>query len=368
MLTTTTSMTPVASSIQRKATLCAFTASLWTARRLDKNITIETNQRYHAAADAGRFNKLLVQATDLKEITSLYSAAKDLYNRYTSPWAKGVGLLPNTLYSEFTNQFRVINQKFDDAADRFERAYPAILAAAPGRLNGMFNPSDYPAVSKIRSKFSLSLRFSTVPDAGDFRSDALDADTIEDIRKEIAASVQAQEREFVAGVYRQIGEIVGHMAERLKEYDAYDPTKKDRKTGKVKKVYFKDSLVENVKELAALLPAFNLTDDPKLAKLTARIKDELTLEFRTGIAGQRRRPRGCAEKRRGNLRRGFGFYVLTNTGRPTGRLASIKTKEFQWNLLWPKLWTCLTMCQPLLKTSWRPTLRCWKAIGRIASL
>lgn len=61
-------------------------------------------------------------------------------------------------------------------------------------------------------------------------------------------------------------EVVGHMAEKLKEYKV--------QPGK----YFADSLVKNVRELAELLPAFNLTNDPKLTRLTKRIVKELCAE------------------------------------------------------------------------------------------
>jgi hypothetical protein len=69
---------------------------------------------------------------------------------------------------------------------------------------------------------------------------------------------------------RQIIETVGHMADKLKEYKngGDDSPRK----------FFLDSLVENVRELADLLPAFNLTDDPKLTGITKRIAKELCAE------------------------------------------------------------------------------------------
>ena len=41
---------------------------------------------------------------------------------------------------------------------------------------------------------------------------------------------------------------------------------------------FRDSLVGNVRKLAELLPAFNLTDDARLTQIIERIKSELCVE------------------------------------------------------------------------------------------
>ena len=67
----------------------------------------------------------------------------------------------------------------------------------------------------------------------------------------------------------RVVETVGHMATRLR---AYRPAERrgDRTEGA-----FRNSLVDNVRELARLLPAFNLTGDPILTNVSARINAEL---------------------------------------------------------------------------------------------
>jgi hypothetical protein len=63
------------------------------------------------------------------------------------------------------------------------------------------------------------------------------------------------------------------MAEKLKTYK-----EKGEKAKGEPRNYFRDSLVDNVRDLAALLPAFNLTDDPKVDALIDRINRELCSE------------------------------------------------------------------------------------------
>ena len=97
----------------------------------------------------------------------------------------------------------------------------------------------------------------------------LDADTIEDIKRELEATSDSVLNGAMKDTAKKIAEVVGHMAEKLKTYGT---------SAKGKKNFFTGSLVENVRELADLLPAFNLTNDPNLDAITDRIKRELCVE------------------------------------------------------------------------------------------
>jgi hypothetical protein len=57
----------IATPLSRKATLVSVNVSQWTARRLDRKVTDEVNRQHNAAKDAGRYNKLLIEAEHLKE-------------------------------------------------------------------------------------------------------------------------------------------------------------------------------------------------------------------------------------------------------------------------------------------------------------
>lgn len=260
---------PVATPLSRKAVLVSVNISQWTARKLDKKVTDETNQRHNATEDAGRYNKLLIAAEHLKTLNSLVSRARALHYSMTRPWADdGPRILPNVLYTKFANEFRTLQREFAAAADAFCAGYPKFIAERKAKLNGMFNEADYPKVSDIRSKFNLDLTVLPFPDVADFRAD-IDDETMDDLRREITQSTSGVVDKAMEATASEIIETVGHMAEKLKEYGT-------AKEGERK--FFLDSLVGNVRELAELLPAFNLTGDPKLDKIVDRIKRELCVE------------------------------------------------------------------------------------------
>jgi hypothetical protein len=138
-------------------------------------------------------------------------------------------------------------------------------------LNGLFNEADYPSAETIREKFKLELQVLPFPDADDFRSD-LDEDTVAEIKAQLQNTTATVIDTAMKSVVDQIIDAVGKMATKLAEFKP-SGGKGDKAEG-----VFRDSLVENVRDLAELLPAFNLTNDPRLDAIAARIKNELCVE------------------------------------------------------------------------------------------
>ena len=89
------------------------------------------------------------------------------------------------MHEKFATEFRKLKREFDQAVDEFCAGYPEFVEERKKALNGLFNAADYPHPREIRSKFKLATKTFPVPDADDFRSDVLDADTVEDIRREL---------------------------------------------------------------------------------------------------------------------------------------------------------------------------------------
>lgn len=261
--------TKIASPLSRKAVLLAVTINAPSFRKLDKLVTDEVNRKHNAKSDAGRYNKLLIEAKRLEDINNAVSRARALHYEMTRPWTdKGLRILPNTLYQKFTDEFRDIKRDFEKAKHEFCKAYPAAIQERKQSLGSLFNESDYPSPQGIESKFQMETRIIPLPDAADFRAD-LDEDTLNDIKDEIARSSDAALNDAMRSTGDEIIEKVGYMSRRLKEVAG-------AKEGEKK--YFFDSLVENVRDLAKLLPAFNFNNDPELAHIIDRINNELCAE------------------------------------------------------------------------------------------
>jgi hypothetical protein len=250
--------------LAQKAVLASLNISGWSPRRLDKRVTREVAHRHGAAENAGRYNKLLFAKEATEKLTQLASSARHTFYEMSQPWLdNGARVLPSALYVPFSQKMRTFEQDYTGAVEAFCREYPDHILEAKRRLNGLFNPADYPPQQEVRRQFAFKVTIMPCPDAADFRVD-LAQEHADDIR----ADIEERMREALLNTMRnsadRIVEVVGHMAERLK---GYRPGQREG--------HFRDSLVDNIRELVDLLPAFNMTNDPTLAAITARMQSEL---------------------------------------------------------------------------------------------
>lgn len=262
-------MTSRRNLLSQKACLAGLTMSAWTARRIDRKVTDKVNRDHNASRDAGRYNKMLIAPTALEALQKVRSAARSTHLAMTQPWLDEAGrILPTALYADYAEKMRKFRIDYEAEADDFARQYPQHVAEARQRLNGMFRADDYPAPHAIRAMFSFDVKLLPCPDASDFRVDLAD-EHADDIRADIEERMRKALDEAMREPVRRIIDTVGHMAERLR---AYKPSggRGDRTEGQ-----FRDTLVQNVRDLVDLLPAFNLTGDQLLSEITERMAREL---------------------------------------------------------------------------------------------
>ncbi len=262
---------PVAASLATKAMLSTLTIRAWSARKLDKEVSAEVNASHNANADAGRYTKALVDKAAMETLKGVASRARTLFYERSLPWLdSGLRILSARGYVEYSEKIRALQAEFNSAVTSFVATYNAHVDAAKLALNGLFKAADYPSESEIRDRFEFRFQFMPCPDAGDWRVD-LSAAQVETLTADLVARQKEQLAAATRDVYGRIAETVARMADRLKAY------KPSNKTDKAQGV-FRDSLVENVRELVDLLPSLNLTGDANLSAIAARMARELCAE------------------------------------------------------------------------------------------
>lgn len=241
--------------IHDTAMLAALNISQWTARKYDKKVSAEVEQK-HGAKDAGRFNKVLVAKESLEAITKIAGAARTYHYKMTLPWGdNGERLLPAILFEDYTNEIRTLRDRFDDAVRSFVRDYPELKMEAVRRLGSMYEPQDYPTVEEVHAKFGLKVDFSPVPQANDFRVN-LNQEYVGEIRRDLEARLNARLKDAQKDAWERVRTVVAHIHERLADKD---------KT-------FRDTLIGNAEELVEILPALNITGDKELAAIGEEVK------------------------------------------------------------------------------------------------
>lgn len=247
-------------NLSDSAVLVQLSISQWTARKYDRKISKEVADNHGTIAEAGRYNKVLLPANDaLKNVHSKTQFIRGLFYENTLPWGlEGQQILPTGNYLNFINMFRKERAEWNSLVDTFITAYPALKAEAKRFLpNGMYNEEDYPEPSAIYKRFKMDIAVFPVPTT-DFRVQ-IGNEEMERVKSDIEGRVTQAAQNAMFDVWQRLFDKVKHIAEKLA-----DP-----------KAIFRDSMIENARELCELLPKLNFSDDPNLEKMRQEVEARL---------------------------------------------------------------------------------------------
>jgi hypothetical protein len=231
----------------------------WSGYKLDKAMSQKVTEDANADNDAARVNKHLVPKESLKEIISAVGALRTHFYANTLPWGdNGDRLLPRLRYMDFMQEHGQHRQTFNNAVEEFlTRKYLEARDQAEFRMGDMFNPNDYPPAEALRRKCSVNLDIHGVATAKDFRVDMNKAE-VDSIKRQIEEKNQERVTAAVADVWTRLNDTITHFAARM----AGDSV-------------FKDATVRNLETIVEMLPALNITNDPRLEEIRQDINDSL---------------------------------------------------------------------------------------------
>lgn len=284
-------------NVTEKAMLARLNISQWTARKYDKKATREVAETHGTATDVGRYNKVLVAKESLQAIATAANAAREFHARNTLPWMDdGFRILPSANYFPYMERMRELRADFEREVSVFVASYADYVDDAKARLNGLFDGADYPSAWELRRRFGFDPMTMPVPRAADFRVD-LGSDEETRIRAEIEGRVNAAIDGAVRDTWNRVHDVVSKMAERLRAY-----------TG-TKEGAFRDTLVENVRDLVELLPRLNVTGDAMLDRTAEEMRATLCAHDAQTLReddGARRETAAAAEKIMADMASYFG--------------------------------------------------------------
>lgn len=248
-------------NISSRAVLVDLNLSVWTARKLDKQVSKEIDQAKHTLTKAGNYNKNILAGVDqLDRINKLASEIREWHSRQTLPWAdSGTRLLPMLNFFDYKQRLSEYEGLFNESVKEFIDDYPHLISTMAYKLGGLFDRSEYPDADKVASKFSMKYTILPVPEVGDFRINVND-----DIKKEIE---QHYEKAYAERLDAAMTDAWGRLHSTLEHMI-------DRLGGDDKKI-FRNSLMENALELTNLLTKLNVANDPKLEQARVALEQSL---------------------------------------------------------------------------------------------
>jgi hypothetical protein len=248
-----------ATNIHARAMLVNLSISQWSARKIDKRAAAQVATTNKVESRNGSYYKSLVEGGSLEEIKKLVTQVRAAHYRRTLPWSDaGPRVLANLGYMEYVQEMGDFGAKFDTLVGAFLKEYPLLKQEAKRLLGDLFDEADYPDLQTVADKFSFKTSVTPLPMGDDFRCD-LGSDEVDRIRAEITATTTAAVEQAVVNAYERISDVVDSFIDRLAGTETV----------------FRDSLVHNAKDLVDILPALNITNDPKLAELTDRLRTKL---------------------------------------------------------------------------------------------
>lgn len=239
--------------ISNTSMLVNITMSVWTGRKLDKQVSAEVDVAKSTKTRAGNYHKNLFAGVDeLAAVGRISGKIRNWFHEQTLPWSDGGDrLLPMDNFKDFKDQLKIFEVEFADAVRIFCDKYSTLISAQAFTMGALFDRSEYPDVDDIANKFALRYTFSPVPEVGDWRVDANAVD-----KKELEEHYQQAYDDRLGSTTRDLWDrlhgVLTHMADRLAD------------TPEGEKKIFRDSLLETPVKLCELLTKLNVTNDPKL--------------------------------------------------------------------------------------------------------
>jgi hypothetical protein len=244
--------------------LVSVTMSVWSGRKLDRQVSEEIDVVKSTRTRAGNYNKnLFAGVVELESVIAVSKAIRFWHNRQTLPWSDGgERLLPLQNFLSYKKELVLWEQKFRETVEVFCTQYPTLIAAQAFQMGALFNRDEYPSPDKIAHKFDLRYTFSPVPGVQDWR-----IQTDDTLRQELENQYKEAYAERLSGVANDLWErlhgCLTHMSQKLD-----DPDENKRKV-------IRESLLGNAIELCGLLSRLNVLNDPSLEAARKQLESTL---------------------------------------------------------------------------------------------
>jgi hypothetical protein len=240
-------------SLDRNSILVNVSISMWSGRKLDREVSQEIDVTKSTKTRAGNYNKNLFAGVDeLEKVKQVAGRIRVWFASQTMPWSDGGDrLLPMANFQDFKQELVRLEQEFNDAVKVFCDRYANLISSQAFTLGALFDRDDYPTADRIASKFELRYTFSPVPDVGDWRvvsDDSVRQELDQHYRKAYEDRIKAASLDL----WERLHACLKHMADRLTDADE----------GKRKVI--RESMLANAMELCALLTKLNVVNDPYL--------------------------------------------------------------------------------------------------------
>jgi hypothetical protein len=248
--------------------LVDFQLRSWSGKRTDRGASDELLQQKGSTKDGGAFVKNLLASAgeELKAVHQMGNALRTFVYTHTLPWSSSEGakrgerVLATTKAMEFLNDMNSLKREYDRSVMTLVSVWPQRIQEAQRNLGALADPGDYPLASELPAMFSMGVDLKPIPAVGDFSRLNVPAELADALGKRHEAAAAIQVQNAMNDLRDRFVEELTRMHRQLAKHGAGEKTR----------LY--DSLVTNLKTLVDMARHMNLTGNPKLDELVARIE------------------------------------------------------------------------------------------------
>ena len=250
-------------NLNSDAMLVSLRINAWSGRLYDRKASDLVAAQHEAIASAGRYNKRLLPKDAFAALTSTISQARSTHFAQTLPWDdQGNRLLTVANYEHYTSLLDALREKMVRERTRFIEHYSENIARARLDLGKLFRIEDYPTAEVLRDRFGIRYRITPVPEAEHFIA-KLAAEDSERVKRDIESRIRERLDVAVADLYHRLGEAIARVSERLRDDEEGKP------------LVFRNSMIENIRELVDIAPRLNVFGDDRLAGLCEQVRQKI---------------------------------------------------------------------------------------------
>ena len=254
-------------SLSSSAMLVEVSISLWTGRRMDKKAANDIDVSSGAKTKVmSAYKNLLAGDDSLSAIQKLVGVVRTYHANITSPWNdSGQRLLPTAKFLEYKQEMARLEREYWSLVNNFVPMYSTKISAAAFQLGALFNRDEYPEVEQVEKKFGFYVRYTPLPEAGDFRVD-VGNEAMAELKEEYDKLYQYNLEKVTSDAWDRLNKILTQLSFGLRN----EGNETDGKKGKVY-----TSVLDNAKELCGLLTHFNVSGDTELEAMRIRLEESL---------------------------------------------------------------------------------------------
>jgi len=247
-------------NIQERLLIVRLHISKWNPWGYDKEAARKVAETEGSKSEDVHTTKRKISKDAVKEIIDIMQKAYAYHVSNTMPTGgENDRIITTDHYPQYCEKMEDFKRQVNEALDKFVPTYPQWVEEARTRLGNLFKPGDYPDVTQIRSKFSMTYNFLPFPSADNLVLNLVNGE-LSRVRESVTAEMNRMSNTAMKSLWDRTYDSVAHMSEIL---------------GAETRTRITSAMVDNMKTLCNVLQGLNFNNDPELESLRMKIESRL---------------------------------------------------------------------------------------------